>query len=230
MTTAAPSDRSSPSRRAPSPCSARSPPQRGRPRTQPRRSTCCATGCSPGRHRCTVGSVTIPGWSVAADCPRWGATGTAVPEGARPGVGRGAGGRRASSDDHPGAPRRSCARPGTRYALSAELGGTAASRAGVAVAFLSAGGRVLGRRELGPWEVRGARSRASSARVADGEPAARRRAGARVATLATSLTNYDGPDAPLVGYDRAVAGASASSCSRPRRPAPLRPRAAGAAL
>ena len=116
-------------------------------------------------------------------------------------------------------------RPGTAYALSAELGGTTTSRAGVSVAFLSARGLVLGRRTLGPLggpkrSVASApRARSLSGRLPAGVARAR-----VTLTLATSLTNVDGPDAPLVGFDRAVADDIGFVVLAPhRRPAPLRP-------
>ena len=114
---------------------------------------------------------------------------------------------------------------GTRYILSAELGGSTTSGAEVSIAFLSASLRVLARRTLGPVGA-GQRSgtTALSLRALSGRlpPGARR---ARVTlTLATSLTNFDGPNAPLVGYDRATADALRFSVLAPHRtPAPLRP-------
>src|SRR6516165_2330343 len=76
---------------------------------------------------------------------------------------------------------------GTRYRLSAWLGGTASSSAAVRLAFLSRAGRVLARRA-----VTGALPR--------------RTASAQITlVLATTLTNIDGTGAPRVGYDRAVA-------------------------
>ena len=72
--------------------------------------------------------------------------------------------------------------------------------------FFSARGRVLGRRSLGPVGGRrrsaatALRARALSGRCPRGATRAR-----VTLTLATTLTNFDGPNAPLVGYDRAVA-------------------------
>ena len=154
-------------------------------------------------------AVTIPGWSVAAGLPtvvRYGDRG--FPEGARPGVRRGRGrARRAWSQTS------LLARPGggplaagTRYALSAELGGTTTSRAGVAVAFLSPSGRVLAGarwRPVGRSAALG-RERAGARSLSGRLPRAVARARVTL-MLATSLTNFDGPNAPLVGFDRAVA-------------------------
>ncbi|MFZ1993924.1 MAG: hypothetical protein WAU75_07435, partial [Solirubrobacteraceae bacterium] len=93
-------------------------------------------------------AVTIPGWSVAAGLPtvvRYGDHG--FPRGHGQLFVGGAGGTArlvqtvllARPDGGP-------LRAGSPYALSAKLGGTTTSRAGVSLTFLSAGGRVLGRR------------------------------------------------------------------------------------
>jgi YVTN family beta-propeller protein len=112
---------------------------------------------------------------------------------------------------------------GTRYRLSGWLGGTARSRATVTVAFLSAAGAVLARRAIshGRGYDRLAR-RTATGTLPPGTASAR-----VTLALATSLTNDDGPNAPLVGYDRAVADGLQFSVSAPvRRPPPLTPPAA----
>ncbi len=172
-------------------------------------------------------AVTIPGWGVAAGLPTVVGYGDhGFPQGHGQLFVGGAGGtaRLVQSVvlERPGGGRLA---PGTTYALSAELGGTTTSQAGVSVVFLSAGGRVLGRRTLGP--VGGTRrsvASALSARSLSGR-LPRGAARARVTlTLATSLTNFDGPNAPLVGFDRAVAdNLGFVVLAQHRRPAPLRP-------
>lgn len=174
-------------------------------------------------------AVTIPGWSVASGLPtvvRYGDRG--FPRGRGQIFVGGAGGTArltqavvlARPDGGPLA-------AGTTYALSAELGGTTTSRAGVSLTLLSASGRVLARRTLEPVggprrSVAGALSaRSLSGRLPVGAVRAR-----VTLTLATSLTNIDGPNAPLVGFDRAVADNVGLVVLAPhRRRAPLRPAA-----
>src|SRR5262249_46811445 len=99
-------------------------------------------------------------------------------------------------------------------------GGTATSGAAVPVPFLPATGAVLARRVIS----HGGGNDRLAYRAATGTlPAGT--ASARVTlTLTTSLTNDDGPNAPLVGYDRAVAdGLGFSVSAAVRRPPPLTP-------
>jgi YVTN family beta-propeller protein len=174
-------------------------------------------------------SVTIPGWQVASGLPtvvRYGTPGFPRATGRWPQVrgGRlfagGAGGTarlrqlvrlRRAGDQPAAAPM--------RYALSAWLGGTGQSRASVTVAFVSAAGRVLARRAIGPvGKVPGGRG---LARRAAGGVIPKRVVGARVTlVLATSLTNFDGPYSPYRGYDRAVADGLRFSVSAAVGPAP----------
>jgi YVTN family beta-propeller protein len=93
----------------------------------------------------------------------------------------------------------------------------------VRVTFLSAAGRVLGRRAIGSpgrsWRKGGLASRTAAGPLPPGTATAR-----VTLVLATSLTDIDGPDAPLVGYDRAVADDLRFSVSAAvRRPPPLTP-------
>src|SRR5215472_1534358 len=147
-------------------------------------------------------SVTIPGWQVASGLPtvvRYGTRGfpdatkrwPAVP-GGHLFVG-GAGGtarlrqlvrlRSAAGSPLPG---------GTRYRLSGWLGGTARSQAAVTAVFLSAAGRVLARHTIGPsGRDHGLSRRASAGVLPAGTTSAR-----VTLTLATTLTNIDGPGAP----------------------------------
>ncbi len=112
---------------------------------------------------------------------------------------------------------------GMRYLLSAWLGGTASSAAEVTVAFVSASGRILARRAIGPVGRSSAISRLHRRAATGTVPP--QTANAKVTlVLATSLTNIDGADAPFVGYDRAVADALRFSVSAPvRRPPPFVP-------
>jgi len=178
-------------------------------------------------------AVTIPGWQVSSGLP------TVVPYGAphlSPATGQGpavpggslfAGGAGGTARLTQAVSLRQAAGPpvatGTRYQFSGWLGGTATSQAAVTVAFLSATGAVLARRVIshGRGNDRPA-YRAAAGTLPAGTASAR-----VTLVLATSLTNDDGPNAPLVGYDRAVADGLRFSVSAPvRRPAPLTPPAA----
>ena len=178
-------------------------------------------------------SVTIPGWQVSSGLPtvvRYGTT--HFPMAVRkwpamPGGQMFAGGAGGTARLRQVVPLRSQAGApvpdGTHYRLSAWLGGTARSRAAVTVAFLSAAGRVLARHAIGP--VGPASARAGLVPRATTGTLPRGTASARVTlVLATSLTDIDGPDAPYVGYDRAVADALRFTVSGPvHQPPPLTP-------
>ena len=175
-------------------------------------------------------AVTIPGWQVSSGLPTvvpYGAPHLSRATGQEPAVhggslfAGGAGGtarltQAVSLRQETGPP----VATGTRYRLSGWLGGTATSRAAVTVAFLSAAGAVLARRAIS--HGRGNDRLAYRAAAGTLPPGT---ASARVTlVLATSLTNDDGPNAPLVGYDRAVADGLRFSVSAPvRRPPPLTP-------
>jgi YVTN family beta-propeller protein len=177
-------------------------------------------------------AVTIPGWRVASGLPTVVRYGTPrFPRAGRwPAVrgghlfAGGAGGTARLRQQVPLRPAAGRALPaGTRYRLSAWLGGTARSRAAVRVTFLSAAGRVLGRRAISSpgrsWRKGGLGSRMAAGPLPPGTASAR-----VTLVLATSLTDIDGPDAPLVGYDRAVADDLRFSVSAAvRRPPPLTP-------
>src|SRR5579875_2612184 len=183
-------------------------------------------------------AVTIPGWQVRSGLPtvvRYGTprfpTATAPGPGLRRGslFAGGAGGTaRLAQSVSLQSPAGRTVPAGAHYLISAWLGGTRTSHASMLVAFLSRSGRVLAARRIGPVGGSAAQPRAVLRyRSATGAlpPGT---ASARVTlVLATSLKNVDGPDAPLVGYDRAVAGDLSFSVSVPvRRPPPLRPPAA----
>ena len=172
-------------------------------------------------------AVTIPGWSVDNGLPTVVSYGTSgFPKGpaGRLFVGGAGGTARLTQIVALGAPDGGRLSAGTGYALSAALGGTTTSGASVSLTFLSAGGRVLGRRRLNPVSgprrsvVTALHARTLSGRLPGGAVRAQ-----VTLTLATSLTNFDGPNAPLVGYDRAAADDIRLSVTAPhRRPAPLR--------
>ena len=105
-------------------------------------------------------SVTIPGWQVASGLPtvvRYGTAHFPAATGKSPALPGGqlfAGGAGGTARLRQAVPLRSAAGSpvpgGTRYRLSAWLGGTARSQALVTVAFVSASGRVLARHAIGP--------------------------------------------------------------------------------
>jgi YVTN family beta-propeller protein len=170
-------------------------------------------------------AVTIPGWRVTAGLPtvvRYGTRGSTAGPGGR---GRqlfagGAGGSaRLSQVVSLRTPGGGPEPAGTRYRLSAWLGGSSTSTAVVTVTLRSASGRVLARSFVGPV---GATRRALAVRVASGVlPRGAARAEVTL-DLVTSLTSADGPNAPLVGYDGAVADdVSFSLSGSSRRPPPL---------
>jgi YVTN family beta-propeller protein len=175
--------------------------------------------------------VTIPGWRVTAGLPtvvRYGTSGFPRAAGSWPSsrgqvFAGGAGGtadlvqdvslRLPSGQPAPG---------GTRYQVAAWLGGTSNSWADVTVRFLSAAGRVLGSRTIGSssrTHHAGFPARSASGLLPAGAASAQ-----VTLVLATSLTNYNGPNAPLIGYNRAVAADLGLSVSADvRGPAPLTP-------
>ena len=175
-------------------------------------------------------SVTIPGWGVSRGLPTIVRAGTrGFP--AAPGFRRvdrlfagGAGGTAILSQDVPlRSPRGTLPARGTSYRLSGWLGGTRTSRASLTAIFVSAFGRVLGRRSIGPIGGAARLTRRSTTGVVPVGSAEAR----IVLRLATSRRNWDGPNAPLVGYDRAVAGRLSFSVSGDVRvAAPLAPPAA----
>jgi YVTN family beta-propeller protein len=180
-------------------------------------------------------AVTIPGWRIASGLPtvvRYGTRGfTDLPARARPRLGRqlfagGAGGTARLSQTVPlRTPSGRLEPTGTRYDLSAWLGGTASSAASVSVRLLASNGRVVAVRTIGPVGERRGGILADRSAVGVLAPGAARAEITLV--LATSLSNVDGADAPLVGYDRAVADNLSFRLSRPARgPAAIVPPAA----
>jgi YVTN family beta-propeller protein len=176
-------------------------------------------------------AVTIPGWQVSAGLPtvvRYGTAGFPTATGAWP-TGRsqifagGAGGTaRLVQDVSLRLPSGQLVPAGTRYQLSGWLGGTASSWAEVVARFLSATGHVLGSGVIGP--VGRARHDEFAPRTGSGGLPAGTATAQVTIVLATSLTNANGPDAPLTGYNRAVAAdLSLTVTASALRPAPLTP-------
>jgi YVTN family beta-propeller protein len=179
-------------------------------------------------------AVTIPGWQIRQGLPTvvsYGTKGFPGAAGAQPPghPGRlfagGAGGTAVLTQQVPlrtaaghGVPA------GTRYRISAWLGGTVVSKATLEVIFLSGSGKALGGRRIGPVGGAGDASHPEFAwRQGSGKlPAGTRSAEAEV-ILWTSQRNYNGPYAPQVGYDRAVAGSLRFSVSAPARRQVLTP-------
>ena len=177
-------------------------------------------------------SVTIPGWKVASGLPtvvRYGTTGFPAD---RRGAGHGqmfAGGPGGTARlvqwvalRAPGGGAVAARAP---YELSAQLGGSSSSRASMRVSFFSASGTRLGSRAL-PAVGEPSRSTANRLRrraLSGHLPAGTARAEVTL-RLSTSLRNVDGPSAPTVGYDRAVADDLRFTVgARLRSPQPLTP-------
>jgi YVTN family beta-propeller protein len=182
-------------------------------------------------------AVTIPGWQIRQGLPTvvsYGTRGFPPAADART-QGRGdrlfaggAGGTAVLTQQIPlraaaggGVPR------GTRFELRAWLGGTVVSQARFEVVFRSSAGKTLGVRSIGPVGGSGDASHPDFARRQESGvlPAGTRSAEAEL-TLWTSLTNNNGPYAPQVGYDRAVASSLRFSVSAPVRGRVLTPPAA----
>ncbi|HEY6295316.1 MAG TPA: alkaline phosphatase family protein, partial [Streptosporangiaceae bacterium] len=170
-------------------------------------------------------AVTIPAWQVAAGLPtvvRYGTAGFPRAAGAWPASrGRvfagGAGGTARLVQSVP-----LVVPSGTRYRLSAWLGGTGNSWTSVAVRFVSAAGNQLGSGTVGPvGRVSGG---VFSPRSGGGVVPAGTATAQVTVVLATSLKDDNGPNAPQTGYDWAVAADLHLSVSAPvSGPAPLIP-------
>ncbi len=92
----------------------------------------------------------------------------------------------------------------TRYSLSAYLGGSRHNQAAVAASFLSSRGKTLGHAAIGPAGGKTAKvtltRRAATGRLPAGTAAVR-----VTLVLSTTHRNYDGPDAPVTGYNYSAA-------------------------
>ncbi len=178
-------------------------------------------------------AVTIPGWQITSGLPtvvRYGASRFPPATGRAPALktgqlfAGGAGGTARLSQVVTLSSSTGTRPPsGTAYRLSALLGGSGSSSASVAVTFRSAGGKVLGRAGIGPVSGHGKAAAGMSYRARGGTLPAGSETADVVLTLATTLTDIDGPDAPYAGYNRGVADSLRFSVSAPVRRAALRP-------
>jgi YVTN family beta-propeller protein len=154
-------------------------------------------------------SVTIPGWQVPEGLPtvvRYRTKG--FPRGSFPGdrlFAGGPGGPALIKQEVSLRPRRGTpVKRTTHYRLSAWLGGTATSAASLKAVFRSASGRTLAATTIGPVGEKSQpklRFRSATGVIPRGAITAQ-----IVLRLSTTLRNFDGPYAPRVGYNRAVAG------------------------
>ena len=171
-------------------------------------------------------AVTIPGWQVKSGLPtvvRYGTSGFPKAAGRWPAsrgdlFAGGAGGT--ASLVH--VVRFGSAPPGTRFTAGAWLGGTKTSDAELTVRFLDADGRVKSTVTIGPV---GRQSRPVLAyRTVTGTIPAGAIQATVTLVLATTLTDYNGPDAPAVGNSYATAAGLRLAVSRPvARPPALTP-------
>jgi YVTN family beta-propeller protein len=111
---------------------------------------------------------------------------------------------------------------GTRFTAGAWLGGTKTSDAELSVRFLNAAGRALSTVTVGPVGRQARPVLAYRSKTAT-IPAGATQASVTIA-LATTLTDYNGPDAPQVGNSYATAAGLSLTVTRPvPRPAALTP-------
>jgi YVTN family beta-propeller protein len=177
-------------------------------------------------------AVTIPGWQISRGLPTVVSYGTKrFPGAAGPQpaghparlFAGGAGGTAVLTQQVPLRTARSLP-AGTRYRVSAWLGGTVVSKASLEVIFLSAAGKAVGERRIGPVGGAGDASHPEFGWRRGSGPLPRGTRSVRaVLDLATSLTNYNGPYAPQAGYNRATAGGVHFSVSAPARRRVLAP-------
>jgi hypothetical protein len=175
-------------------------------------------------------AVTIPGWQIVSGLPtvvRYGARGFPPVSEDTGGAGTdqlfagGAGGTARLDQLVPIKPASRSGVTGLRYHLSGRLGGMATSSASVKVTFLSKSGRTVGQTRIGP--VGGTEFDGGARLVARSKsgplPAATVAAQVEL-VLASAADDYDGPHAPFVGYNRAVADDLDLSLSAPVAPPP----------
>jgi YVTN family beta-propeller protein len=116
-------------------------------------------------------------------------------------------------------------RRGTRYRLSGWLRGTKSSRASVTVRFLSAAGRTLAQRTIGPVGKTGP-SRSHSRLVWRSSAGLLPRGAVRATVtmrLGSSLPGFDGYQGALAGYNRALADGLRLTVSAPALRVRVRP-------
>jgi len=171
-------------------------------------------------------AVTIPGWQIAGGLPtvvRYGTAGFPKAAKSWP-ANRGnlfAGGAGGTAK----LVQQTSVTPKARYDIAAWLGGTKTSAAELTVQFLDAGGRILGTATIGPAGKQ-AKPVLDYRQAAGLVPAGATRARVTI-ILTTTLTNWNGPDAPQAGYDYATAGDISLTLSQPATaPPPLTPPAA----
>ncbi len=173
-------------------------------------------------------AVTIPGWQIRSGLPtvvRYGTSG--FPKAGSPPkdpgnlFAGGAGGTATLVQTVPVTLGQASASP-VRYTISAWLGGTKTSAATLTVRFRTASGAIEAIRAIGP--VGRQRRPVLQRRAATGTLPKGVTSAEVTLTLATTLTNVDGPYAPLVGYDYASAAGLGLTFSVPAQPpAPLTP-------
>ena len=156
-------------------------------------------------------AVTIPGWSVRSGLPtvvQYGTHGFARAAPFTPGLddatrmfAGGAGGTaRLDQSISLLAPNGLPPTTGTRYTLSAMLGGGHASRAWLRLVIFDQGGTIVGASTLGPVSAPHLRERVTSGVLPAYAASAK-----LTLVLATSQHDVDGSDAPRRGYNRALA-------------------------
>jgi hypothetical protein len=169
--------------------------------------------------------VTIPGWQIAGGLPTVVSYGTrGFPKTAKSWpAGRGnlfAGGA--------GGPaklvQQASVTPNAHYDISRWLGGSKTSGAELTVQFTDSSGRILGTAAIGPAGKQ-AEPVLDFRQAADAVPAGATRARVTI-TLTTTLTDWNGPDAPQAGYNYAAADISLTLNQPAPAPAPLTPPAA----
>jgi len=171
-------------------------------------------------------AVTIPGWQIAGGLPtvvRYGTPGFPKTAKSWP-AGRGnlfAGGAGGSAK----LVQQASVTPNARYDISGWLGGTKTSSAELTAAFMDSSGRILASAAIGPAGKQ-AKPVLDYRQAAGSVPAGATRARVTI-TLTTTLTDWNGPDAPQTGYNYATAADISLTLNQPApAPAPLTPPAA----
>ncbi|HEX4398846.1 MAG TPA: hypothetical protein VH136_14510 [Trebonia sp.] len=169
-------------------------------------------------------AVTIPGWQVAGGLPTVVRHGTpGFPKTAKSWPGNrgnlfagGAGGTAKLV-------QQASVAPNARYDIAGWLGGTKTSAAELTVQFTGASGRILATAAIGPAGKQ-AKPVLDYRQAAGTVPAGATRARVTI-TLTTTLTDWNGPDAPQTGYNYATAADISLTLNQPApAPAPLTPR------
>ena len=114
--------------------------------------------------------------------------------------------------------------PNARYDIAGWLGGTTTSAAELTVQFTGASGKILATAAIGPAGKQ-AKPVLDYRQAAGTVPAGATRARVTI-TLTTTLTDWNGPDAPQTGYNAAAADIRLTLNQSAPPPAPLTPPAA----